>query len=428
MKKRIVPLIMAALVLCGCSSGATSDYKTSESNIYLTGSSLPFDDSFPESTPEIISLTYLGSRDRSELKGLELYKATFAAGYDGEDVLTVEYCSENRLAEVLSEKMSADRSPDLTDKLPNSYPYLMSKNYYADLTPYIDKTAPQWEGLSDYIDYYSYNGHNYFYPETVTAAPTFLVYDKQHFALLDIQDPEELYYDNKWTRTAFVNCANTFASITGGTGIYGENISDGFIASTGIPLFGKNENGKLVSNLNDSAVIEMMDFLKEEIVEKNLTGNFSGYDKFLQGQSAFMTADDIDYESLTADYPEMDLGAVPFPQKDGTAYYAYYCQASCEGFLVPRGAANVNGAASFINCGRIAVQQEIDEHENSVLVKMRSNGLKAVAGENYCFDDLASSAVRIILNSPFSEGNGPTDDTLDDCNDIISEVIADINL
>lgn len=410
--------------MCGCSTvsnkSETSSYNSAVIDDEQTESSLPFDDYFPEIQPDTPVLTYLGRRDLKSSEALSIYKKTFAADYSESDMLIREYCSEYRLADALSEKISSDRSPDLTDKLPNSYPYLMSRNYYEDLTKYLDRSAPQWEEYAPYIDYYSYNGNHFFYPETVTAAPRFLVYCKERFSTLGIPDPEKLFYENKWTRSEFVSAAKTFCGAMGGVGIYGDFITDGFISASGETVFSKSESGQLVCNLNGEKITEVFDFLQNELSKKMLTENFTGYDKIINGRAAFLLIDDESYEELLKIDSGKTYGVVPIPRSDESE--VYFCAASCDGFLVPKGAKNIKGAACFINCGRIASRQnETDDTEN-VLAKMRANGLTAVPEENYCFSSETNDAVFAYLGSALSQSDDAQPDIL-----TIELALADIN-
>lgn len=407
-------------LLCGCSAGSHKNASSAPSTDESTDSSLPFDDYYPDIQPDTPVLTYLGRRDLKGSDALSLYKKTFAADYSESETLIREYCSEYRLADALSEKISSDRSPDLTDKLPNSYPYLISKNYYEDLTKYLDRSAPQWEEYAPYIDYYSYGEHHFFYPETVTAAPRFLVYCKERFSTLGITDPEQLFYENKWTRTEFINAAKTFCGSMGGVGVYGDYITDGFISAAGETVFAKSENGQLVCNLNSEKITEVFDFLKNELSAKMNTENFTGYDKIINGRAAFLLVDEEGYEELLKIDSWKTYGAVPVPKSDESEIY--YCAASCDGFLVPKGAKNVKGAACFINCGRIVAQQKENEETADVLGKMRENELIAVPEENYCFDEKTNAAIAAYLNSPLSGESEQPADTL-----AIEKAISEIN-
>ncbi len=423
MKKRLLLLATAAL-LCGCSAGSHQNGASSYLSPNIVDDSsesvLPFDDYYPEIKPDTPVLTYLGRRDLKSSDALSLYKKTFAADYSESETLIREYCSEYRLADALSEKISSDRSPDLTDKLPNSYPYLMSKNYYEDLTQYLDRSAPQWEEYAPYIEYYSYNGNHFFYPETVTAAPRFLVYCKERFSTLGITDPEKLFYENKWTRTEFVSAARTFCGAMGGVGVYGDYITDGFISASGETVFAKSENGQLVCNLNGAKITEVFDFLKNELSEKMNTENFTGYDKIINGRAAFLLIDDKGYEELLKIDSGKTYGVVPIPRSDESDIY--YCAASCDGFLVPKGAKNVKGAACFINCGRITARQAEAEETDSVLAKMRANGLTAVPEENYCFNSETNTVIAAYLGSPLAQNeDSPVDISA------IETAIAEIN-
>lgn len=418
-RKFAVLAALSAIILSGC--GSNTDNYTSEKEAVSSESSLPFDDHYPEITPDTPVLTYLGTRDLRSSEALKLYGKTFAADYKEADILVREYCSEYRLADALSEKMASDRSPDLTDKLPNSFPYLMSKNYYEDLTEYLDRSAPQWVDYASYIDFYSYNGGRFFYPEAVTAAPRFLVYSKERFAALKIPDPETLYYGGKWTREDFTAAAVGFCRAMGGTGIYGDGITEGFISSAGETVFSKTESGQIACNLTGAGVTEVFDYLKNELSGKIKTENFTGYDRIINGGSAFLLIDESGYNELLAIDSGQNYGVVPIPKADGGN--VYFCAASCEGFLVPKGAKNVKGAACFINCGRIAAAQSESEAPESVLAKMRTNGLTAVPEENYCFDAETNAAMKEYLSSPLSAEESGVSDSLTK----IEAAVADIN-
>ena len=401
-RKIVAVLLSAATVMCSGCSGSTNGgvNSTASEKISSTVSeaafSLPQNVSQPERSNEV---TYLGSKDISGIS--ELYSKQSGGAVKIEKAGGSDYIS------VLSAKISADDSPDLCDKVDNTFPYLMSMNLYEDLTNYIDTTSPQWLELTDVIERYSFKGGRYFYPTTVTVMPQFLIYVKTKYIQYgNLPDPEKQWLKNEWTWDEFLQGAAGILNSEFGREyvlISGSEVFDNFLVSSGKPLFSYN-GSRFVSGLPTENANRVFDFLS--LYETKYENVINANDEI--GVAVFLSGD----ESTLAELRKTDLtvGAVPYP-RDANAD-KYYCKAVAEGFLVPKGAKNIQSAASFINSSRIAdASEEQQEKKDKKLIElgllrsdvewlnsMRSSEMMTpILVDSNCLDDPANKAAYNVL-------------------------------
>lgn len=436
-----IKIISAALLCCavfglnGCSQEPLSN--TSSSN-KLTSDNITDESSAASAfgTPSAVetkyespNLTYLGTAGISQSPALPLYNQSSGG------TVTMEYVSDLAYEDRLSEMISSDNSPDLTDKRDNTFPYLISKNSYEDLTAYMDTAAPQWVDYTDYIEHYAFKGGHYFYPTNVRISPEVLVYDKQKFILFNIPDPEKLLERNEWTWEYFQYCARTFADMEGiGLYAYGMNIADNMLSTTGISTVWNDPNGKPGFGLHMDNYVYVRDFFSECCFDQQSTD--PAY--LRSSRAAFISAD----EELIGELRKTSfmLGIVPYPrweEKD-----AYFVKAVTDGYLVPKGAKNIKNAASFINCSRLASISE--EQERLETQKMKEQGLllsdiewlntirtldniTPVISDVYCLDDQSNDIIHRNLMAldglSFGEANSVADDSVVQALDKIGTLI-----
>ncbi len=363
LRKAGAAAIAAAVLLgCGCgsaSSGSVGAERNSSRIQQSTSSEAAFtvpQNSF--STENSSEITYFGNQE------IDAAAELFAKNNGG--TVTVEKAGNDYINK-LSEKISADNSPDLCDKVENTYPYLISINMYEDLSNYIDVTAPQWEDMADAIDIFEWNGARYFYPTKRTAMPYFLIYLKNDYvACGNASDPEKLWLRGEWTLTEMEKGAESVIASPMSTAerlLGGDGVIDSFIGMVG------GGDWWYVNDLtqqpaNKAAFNIIKDNGKYGIDFTSIADPVEDIKKyvFLSGNEATLAA--LRKAGLT-------VGIVPYPRydQDPQAYPSDIsnCMESIEGFLVPKGAKNIQGAASFINCSRIssasAEQQKKDDQK-----------------------------------------------------------------
>lgn len=405
----MIAALTALTIISGCSAEPISKSNKSVESEYSEGSStVPFDIVSEPFTADNPNLQYLGSSDPTKTIAYELYIKNYAQNAEG-SVIEWEHVSPEKLADRLTERISSDLSPDLCDKIDNSFPYLANKNLYEDLTKYIDITAPQWESYAEFITSSSAGGNGrYFYPTTITVSPYVLLYSKNAFPRYGTEDPLTLWNNGEWTFSAMER------SLGGNTAIGGSSLAENFIAASGAPIFSVERNGKVTSNLHSEGFAESALFVAANCSEDSAYYLQSGIELLQSGKYVYLSITESELDRVRRSYPESDYDIVPFPRLDSSDKQHYY--AFAEGYLVPKRAQNIKAAASFINCSRIAAQtngsqskaSHLTETDIKTLTEIRSAELsQLVFNTNYCLDNAANSSTAEIISGIYKSGSDP---------------------
>ncbi len=300
--------------------------------------------------PNLIYFSHYDARVAGDIKpGVKLFEETYGGKIDYVSV------SWGERLDKLQTMIASGDSPDLVDKEDTSFPHLMSKNVYEDLTGYIDLSAPQWDGIGELVEEYSWQGKQFYYPFTVNALPNCLIYNQSLFEQHGLTNPKDLYDTGEWTWDTFKNSMQEFMdtvpdAVGGVYGLLGSNI----VITTGVPLVGV-EGGKITSNLNKPEVERAAQFL-EELRRENLAVRGDGMwsnetAPLAKGQVGFLGVGQWKITDYCKLRNSTDVfGFVPYP-RDPSADKYYYGSTNF-GYMVPKGSKNVEGAAAFIDIMR----------------------------------------------------------------------------
>lgn len=270
----------------------------------------------------------------------------------------------------LAALVASDDSPDLVTKDALLYPGNVGKNLFEPLDDYIDMNTPLWEGMIPIIENYSYKGQHFYYPHMTTTMYA-LNYNKKTFEENDLTDPYELYLKNEWTWDAWRELMTQFCNKSeDNVGFFTTNHTiTSFIATTGVPLVSATSEG-VSNNFQSPEVTRAMSFL-EQLCREGLTygkefGNWIDPSQFPLYSDKLLftctepewsyisestaTQDKKGWEDDILDTPS-DFSFVPFPRDPNAD--AYYTEFDTYGFLVPKGAKNINGAVEYINLHRV---------------------------------------------------------------------------
>lgn len=399
-------LFAGVLVMCGCSEDNVSSSMTTSSVVFSDdeqSTASAFEIPTPTVNTETPYLTYLGTGEISAA-ALKTYSQTL--GLSGtESPVTIINVSGEQYENRLGELINSDESPDLTEKRENTFPFLISRNMYEDLTSYMDVTAPQWEEYSDHIEHYSFKGAHYFYPTRINVAPELLVYDKVRCILIGSPDLEKLWENDEWTLDALTEYSNAVNASVGQVDcIVREDIAENILAMTGTSLIVRDENGKFVNRVGSENYLEMREFFLTHSCSTRMGGTFG----LRQSLTSFMCADEERIGELRV--TQMHLGIVPFPKLNDES--PYYVRATSEGYLVPKGAKNIRNAASFINCSRMSAtsSEGIKEYRRGLkklgllqsdvewLETIRGGDYELVLDEGACLGNEANAAMALIFS------------------------------
>ncbi len=305
-----------------------------------------------DATLENPNLVYFGHYDMrvaGDIKpGVKLFEETYGGKID------YLQCAWGERIDKLQTLIAGGDSPDLVDKEDITFPNLIAKNVFEDLTDYIDLTQPQWAGYDELVKLYSYNGGQYYYPFTANALPNCLIYNKSKFDALGLEDPKELYDTGNWTWETFKGIMIDFMdrdpdAVGGVYGLLGHEI----IVSTGTPLIGMKD-GKIVNNINTAEVERATNYLadlRKESLAVRGDGMWSNEPAPLAtGKVAFLGVGQWRITDFCTHYKEYEFGFVPYPRDPNAD--DYYYNTTSFGYMVPKGSENVEGAAAFIDIMR----------------------------------------------------------------------------
>ncbi len=305
-----------------------------------------------DATLENPNLVYFGHYDMrvaGDIKpGVKLFEETYGGKID------YLQCAWGERIDKLQTLIASGDSPDLFDKEDNTFPNLISKNVFEDLTGYIDLTQPQWAGYDTLVEQYSYKGGHYYYPFTANALPNCLMYNKTKFDALGLDDPKAIYDAGEWTWDAFKEIMIQFMdrdpdAVGGVYGLLGHEI----IVTTGTPLIGMQE-GKIVNNMGTAEVERATNFLadlRKESLAVRGDGMWSNEPApLVNGKVAFLGVGQWRLTDLCKNGRGNEFFFVPYP-RDPSADDYYYNTTSF-GYMVPKGSENVEGAAAFIDIMR----------------------------------------------------------------------------
>ena len=271
----------------------------------------------------------------------------------------------------LANLIASDDSPDIVTKDAMLLPGNVSKNLFEPLDGKIDLTAPQWKDISSIVEQFSWKGVHYYFPHRTTTKYA-LNYSKKTIEENDLTDPYELYANGEWTWEAWRNMMIDFCNKDDKhVGFYTTNNTiTSFIATTGTTMIDVQPDGTIPNNLLSAEVSRAMTFL-EELCRDGLTYDKS-YGDWVSPQvfspacnNILFTCTEPEWTYIAATenlqnkegvdndiFGEVsEFSFVPFP-RDSMAD-AYYTEFDTFGYLVPKGAKNIDGAVEFINLNRM---------------------------------------------------------------------------
>ena len=317
------------------------------------------------------SLRYLGFYDiTKDQKGTEQC-LIFQSDLYGGSIDFISTPSGAAYYDKLANLIASDDSPDIVTKDAMLLPGNVSKNLFEPLDGKIDLTAPQWKDMSNVIEQFAWKGVHYYYPHRTTTKYA-LNYSKKTIEENDLTDPYELYANGEWTWEAWRNMMIEFCNKDDKhVGFYTTNNTiTSFIATTGTTMIDVQPDGTITNNLLSADVSRAMTFL-EGLCRDGLTYDKS-YGDWVSPQVFSTACNNILFTCTEPEWTYIaatenlqnkegvdndifgevsEFSFVPFP-RDSMAD-AYYTEFDTFGYLVPKGAKNIDGAVEFINLNRM---------------------------------------------------------------------------
>lgn len=273
----------------------------------------------------------------------------------------------------LATLIAADDSPDLLTLEPQAFPFGVSKGLYQSLDEYLDIDDPLWADMREIIESYNYKGQHYVFPHRMLAWRG-LEYNRKTIADAGLTDPYELYKKGEWTWDSWRQMMMDFCNISDeNIGYYAtDGDVNAFVCTTGTVCIDYLPGGGVVNNLGDANVTRAVEFLAEMGRSGLLYPTSHPYGAWVSPQVFAEHCDKILFIGLEPEWGYIamtenvqnfkgaendihdtvsDFAFVPYP-RDPEAD-AYYQGSNCFGYMIPKGAKNLDGAVEFIMCNRL---------------------------------------------------------------------------
>lgn len=317
-------------------------------------------------------LTFLGYNDVRQ-RNTEVYSIFTSEKYGGE----IEYISSasgDAYFEKLGTLIASGDSPDFTTYEWQSFPYGLKKNLYEPLDEYVDLESPIWEGIAHLAEDFVYEGKHYYYPYQVIT--NFAInYNRKAVIEAGLTDPYDLYLQNNWTWDTFRELCYEWCNLDEEKIGYAGTHAMSFVATTGVPLIDVRKDGTIINNINDPNLARAMQFAsglyRDGLVYQN------EFVEWLSPQLWAKNSERVLFYGMNPDwvYSEAsgavqnlkgvendicgvasEFAFVPFPRDPASDTYTIAYDTF--GYMVPKGAQNIEGVIDWIHLNRI---YEIDE-------------------------------------------------------------------
>jgi len=273
----------------------------------------------------------------------------------------------------LAAMLAAGNPPDVYAPI-DGFPQYAMNEYAQPIDNLINLKDPIWKDVKDAYDATEWIGKHNFVVINKGASDV-LWYNKTLFENNGLETPYDLYKNGNWNWDTFRDSAIKLTQDSDGDKVIDQwGFSSGpeaFIATTGNDLVKINgKSGTIENNLKNTDVVRALTFFQEagpgkfNIIQPDLNAYMNDFQK---GKLAMVMGatwgDTVWWKDLMA---KGQCSFVPAPKDPNSK--DYYVGGSAELWMIPKGAANPEGAAAFYTELRKAtIDPEVDKIANKSL-------------------------------------------------------------
>ncbi len=351
----------AANTTAATTTTALETYATDESLQAAAGEVKVNEDLHPEK-----KLKFLSSWAYDETQaGCEIFKANYGIPEEGDAsygdyadkvVQWISYAYGTGY-DKLGQMIASGDSPDVYQFEKSMFPLTAYKKMFQPIDDIIDMSGSEWDGWRELSEKFKWDGKMYCPVQEYKIAELWY-YRRSVIEEAGLPDPYELYRKGEWDWDAFLDMAQKFQQT-------GENkyVCDGWyaqsliFATTGVPVVGIGEDGKLVNNLYDPNVERAADLIstlcaqnyRYPLVENGYSVNakawVNGDTLFWDDGTWFYQGDGHKYcEKMGWDYDEIFFVPTPKDPKADKYYHDY----DVFGFALCAGSTNLDTYKAFV--------------------------------------------------------------------------------
>ncbi len=296
--------------------------------------------------------------------------------------------------EKLATLIAADDSPDLMTFEAMAFPYGVTKNMFESLDGHLNAEDAIWSDMKPIIDSYTFNGKHYYFPHRIVTSFA-LNYDRSTIENAGLQDPYDLYVAGEWTWDAWREMMIEFCNQDDShIGFYStDTIISSFVATTGTPVINVSPDGTITNNINHPNITRAIEFFSELGRNGLLYPTDHPHGDWVSPQVWSGVSDKILFLGMEPEWTYIaateqlqnptgvdndifntpsDFAFVPFPRDPQADNY--YASTGTFGYMVPKGAKNIDGAVEFIYCNRLfetdqaIIDQVREDHINPEII------------------------------------------------------------
>ncbi|MBQ4363292.1 MAG: extracellular solute-binding protein [Oscillospiraceae bacterium] len=278
---------------------------------------------------------------------LALFEDTYGA-----KIQYIPTTSEQRFDD-LSTAILGGSPPDIFIYEWRSFPYDISKGQYQPIDDLIDWEEPKWASVKDQADKFIWKGEHYIAPLGYAFSDTqVLMYNTTTMENEGFDDPYELYLNDEWTWSAFIDMMKTYVEDHPDEEKYGIGgwWANAFVFTAGDTMVTYDGN-KFTNNLR-SAKIEkaqaaLQDIFRSNVIKRGWIGPEAA---FVDDSTLFYAMGTWAYNAAALSRPNDVIQIVPFPRPDDGE--DYYVSNKINSYMWVKGSENGDCVKAWLECNR----------------------------------------------------------------------------
>lgn len=338
---------------------------------------------------------------------------------NGENIFDYTYVDYGDRYDKLANLVTSGDSPDIFQFEIGNYPYTAAKDLFQPIDDVIDFSNSMWDRNRDVMKKFKWDGKTYCAITTINL-DTLLWYRNSVIAENNLDDPYELFKAGKWDWNTFLDMCSKFSDPENGKYcIDGWSMPEKFVATTGVPMVGLSEEGKLECNFYNADIERCMTTVVDQMFKQNYRyprhelNNWSiNKDAFVQGNTLFWGSlawsikDEFQANFKREGWEDGEMFCVPIPKDPNSDKY-YQCMKN-DSWMLCGGSQNKEGFAAFTLCCMFTAFDENSERVGDE--QMMTNN---VGYTQELLDHLRSLQFDGILTPVFDFKNGIGTDLID---------------
>ena len=267
----------------------------------------------------------------------------------------------------LGQMVASGDSPDMYEFTTLCFPYTAYRNMFQPIDDVIDMSGPEWDGYREISHQITWNGKMYC-PVNQLRVEDLWYYRKSVLEEAGLPDPYQLFLDGEWDWDHLLDFGKQFKQT--GDGKYlvdGWYYQAGIMNSSGVPMIGIDDSGKIINNLFTPEIERAAAVLRTmaeqgycyPLVENGWSVNYKAW---LAGDTLFMTDGDWFWRGDLYKYMKKmqientDFFFVPTPKNPNAE--GHPCDYDVFGYAFCAGSTNVDSYRAWNKCLMLAKTDE----------------------------------------------------------------------